>query len=240
MSVDEQPAFPSGFDFEPTAPFRFSLRSLLLFVTCFAIALGVLRWLSVAVGNARAAAREIQCANNMHQIGMAIQIHCQEKGFLPPAYEADAQGKPLYSWRGLVLLYLESRPTWPTPGTAWNGPANASLAHSPIFCYHCPVDESPLQITSYVAVTGPHTAWPGKALKLRDFKNPSKTILFVELHDSKINWLEPRDLDISELARVKLNCNGGFHACFADGHVELLPAEIDLKELAAMCDPEGS
>jgi prepilin-type processing-associated H-X9-DG protein len=31
----------------------------------------------------------------------------------------------------------------------------------------------------------------------------------------------------------------GFHACFADGHVELLPTDIDLKKLAAMCDPNG-
>jgi prepilin-type processing-associated H-X9-DG protein len=94
-------------------------------------------------------------------------------------------------------------------------------------------------MTSYVALTGPHTAWPGgNWTKLDGLKNPAETILLVELHNTGINWTEPRDLDISELAKVTTNCHsGGFHALFADGHVELLPADIDLKKLAAMCDP---
>ena len=239
MKIEPQPGSPSGS--ADARQFRYSLRDLFTFVTCVAVLLGIGRWLHIAIQAAKRSACQQTSENNLKQIGLALLIHDQQLGHLPPSYAANPRGKPLYSWRALITPYLESQ--WlpvPAPAKTWNNPQNASLANLSFACFHPPDDDSPNTMTSYVAITGPHTAWPGgNGTKLDGLKNPAKTILLVEMHNTGINWIEPRDLDISNLATLTANSHsGGFHACFADGHVELLP-DIDLKKLAAMCDPNG-
>src|SRR5207244_10573632 len=55
--------------------------------------------------------------------------------------------------------------------------------------------------TSYLALVGPGTAWPGATpIKLNDLGDrAARTIMVLEVAGSKINWMEPRDLEISEL-----------------------------------------
>jgi prepilin-type processing-associated H-X9-DG protein len=91
-------------------------------------------------------------------------------------------------------------------------------------------------MTDYVAIVGPNTAWPrAKGSKLSDFKDPSKTILVVEVTNSGISWAEPRDLSLEVIAKgILSNHVGGFDAVFADGHVEFIPDDIDPKKLAEM------
>ena len=78
-----------------------------------------------------------------------------------------------------------------------------------LFRFNCPDDPQNAgnrcpNLTSYLAVVGPHTAWSGATpRKLSDFKNPSKTILLVEVANSGIHWAEPRDLYVGS--------NGGRH-----------------------------
>jgi prepilin-type processing-associated H-X9-DG protein len=239
MNIEPQPDSPSGS--ADARQFRYSLRDLFVFVTCLAVLLGIGRWLLIGFQAARRSARQQTSGNDLKQIGLAVVNYHQSFRRLPPLYAADPQGRPLYSWRVLVIPYLYSNwITVPAPAKPWNSPQNASLANLSIACFHAPDDDTPSTMTSYVAITGPHTAWPGdKGTRFDDFKSPGKTILLVELQNSGINWTEPRDLDISELAKLTANRHAGdFHAFFADGHVELLPADIDLKKLAAMCDPD--
>jgi hypothetical protein len=56
---------------------------------------------------AREAARKSHSMNNMKQIGLAILNYEEANGKLPPAYTVDKNGKPLLSWRVLILPYLE-------------------------------------------------------------------------------------------------------------------------------------
>ena len=231
-----------------SGPFQYSLRTLLLAVVCLSILLAAARSLGIAVHLARQRARLMQCENNLKQLGLALDAYHQNWGCFPPAYVADPQGRPLYSWRVLILDILDSDPqhSIPAPNKPWNSPQNASKARKWFACLHCPEDNGPPEMTSYVAVVGPHTAWPGaKGSKLSDFKDPSKTILLVEVADAGINWTEPRDLDIRQIAMVVNSApgqgissyhSGGAQALFADGHVEFLPDDIDPKKLARMFD----
>jgi prepilin-type processing-associated H-X9-DG protein len=108
----------------------------------------------------------------------------------------------------------------------------------------CPSDDVVLSHTSYLAVVGPNTAWPGaRTRKLADFADPSKTILVVEVANSGINWAEPRDLYVGQMAAgvnskagqgISSAHPGGAEALFADGHIEFIPDDIDPKELAEM------
>jgi hypothetical protein len=45
-----------------------------------------------------------QCVNNMKQVALAILKYEAKHGHLPPAYVADASGKPMHSWRVGLLV----------------------------------------------------------------------------------------------------------------------------------------
>jgi prepilin-type processing-associated H-X9-DG protein len=198
-------------------------------------------------------ARRSVCSNNLRQIGIALQEYHQKYGSFPPAFVADSAGKPLYSWRVLILPFMDLQRLFAAfvPDQPWDGPTNAKLARATLAQYLCPSGTETPATTDYVAVVGPNTAWPGaKGSKLSDFKDPSKTILIIEIENAGINWAEPRDLYIGQMAPgvnpksgqgPSSNHRGGVNAVFADGHIEFIPDDIDPKELAEMFEinPRG-
>src|SRR5690606_28292508 len=50
-----------------------------------------------------------QCQNNLRQVVLALHGYHVDHGCFPPAYVADAAGRPMHSWRVLVLPYLEEQ-----------------------------------------------------------------------------------------------------------------------------------
>jgi prepilin-type processing-associated H-X9-DG protein len=225
-------------------------RLLLLTVTTLLI--GIL--LLPRVSSGPASPRE-QCSNNLKQIGLAIEAYRQKYGSLPPAFVADAHGKPLYSWRVLISPELDQQALYDAfhLGEPWNSPHNSKISQAHWAVWLCPSDNVVLSHTSYLAVVGPNTAWPGaKTRKLADFADPSKMILVVEVANSGINWAEPRDLYVGQMAAgvnpksgqgVSSGHSGGAEALFADGHIEFIPDDIDPKKLAEMfeiCPPASS
>jgi prepilin-type processing-associated H-X9-DG protein len=198
-------------------------------------------------------ARRVQCDNNLRQIGEALKSYHQKYGSFPPAYVVDANGKPLYSWRAIIFTEMGQTDLLQRlqPNEPWNGPKNSLLAAEWWMSFHCPSDQQSGQMTSYLAIVGPRSAWPApQGRKLADFKNPAKTIIVLEMPNSGVNWLEPRDLFVGQL-KEGLGAiitpgslpphSDGFEALFADGHVETLPENIDPKILGEMLevDPEG-
>src|SRR3954454_16252831 len=76
----------------------------------FLVVIGILgllvfMFLPIGRGGAREAARRMQCSNHLKQIGLALQNYHDEYRSLPPAYIADAEGKPMHSWRVLILPF---------------------------------------------------------------------------------------------------------------------------------------
>src|SRR5262249_20258199 len=59
-----------------------------------------------AVRSSGPAVLRVQCTNNLKQIALALYNYEQEHKALPPAYTVDANGRPLHSWRTLILPYL--------------------------------------------------------------------------------------------------------------------------------------
>src|SRR5690349_18070524 len=60
-----------------------------------------------AMGSAREAARRSTCQCRLKQIGLALHNYLAAEGSFPPAYTVDADGKPMHSWRALILPYFE-------------------------------------------------------------------------------------------------------------------------------------
>jgi hypothetical protein len=129
-------------------------------------------------------------------------------GSFPPAYVADKNGKPMHSWRVLILPYLDHGALYKLYNFSepWDGPNNKKLLALRPNIYACPSDASATGAgsvqTSYVAPMGPNAAWSGaKPRTTADFTaGMSNSVMLVEAANSGIAWTEPRDLSLESLA----------------------------------------
>jgi hypothetical protein len=143
------------------------------------------------------------CPNISKQLALAIHNYHDVHGCLPPAYIPDENGKPMHSWRVLILPYLEDSGLYEQYDFSepWDGPNNSRLAGQMPYEYRCFAKRRASATTDFVAVTGPRTVWPGtESPKLDDVSDGTgNTILVVEIADSDINWMEPRDVSLEDL-----------------------------------------
>ncbi len=188
----------------------------------------------------------------MRQVSLAILQYESVNRTFPPAYTVDANGKPMHSWRVLILPYLgpeaqalHSQYDFTTP---WDSPQNQALALQMPDVFRCPSDQTSLDgDTSYCVVTGPGMVFNAdKTTKISDMtggRGIPQTLILVENHSSGINWLEPRDVTDSQLAQgidtgLPGCCSsshvGGMCAAFADGHVSFLSDTTNPEELIQM------
>lgn len=217
------------------------------------VGLFVLVFLLLPVPGSAPGGRRTWCKNNLRRIGLALHNYHDKYGSFPPAFLADSEGRPMHSWRVLILPFLDQTPLYNQYrfDEPWNGPHNSQL-HDQLagVVFHCPSEESDpdhQRQTSYVAVVGPETAWPAPdAAGRSDMTNrPGPTIQVIEVANSGIHWMEPRDLTYAE-ARQGINSKppaglapgsrhqGGIHALFEDGSVRFLSDELSLKELRTL------
>ncbi len=182
------------------------------------------------------------CINNLKNIVLALQNYESRWGSFPPAYVADANGKPMHSWRVLILPQLDRIDLYRAYrfDEPWDGPNNRLLHAEMVDLFACPMDvRGPGDMhTSYVAVIGDRTAWPGaRATSVAEIEakdGGDRTILLVETHDSGIHWMEPRDIQLDwcitamdgPLAGSRAGTHGNHEAGgvvgFVDGHVTFL------------------
>ncbi|MEN6493188.1 MAG: DUF1559 domain-containing protein [Thermoguttaceae bacterium] len=224
-----------------------------LFVACGGILLALLL---PAVGAAREAARRAQCTNNLKQIALAMHNYESQYGCFPPAYLPDKNGKPMHSWRVLILPYLEEQALYGQYrfDEPWDGPNNRMLVNRMPSVFRCPSDTNGNAATSthYVAITGTGTVFEeAKATTFRDIKDGvSNTIMFVEVPGPAVNWMEPSDTTMEGLNSTLLLMTaiggrnaksasphpGGFNAAFCDGSVRFIADSIDPETLRLLIE----
>ena len=204
---------------------------------------------------AREAARRARCTNNLKQIGLALHNYHDVHGCLPPAYIADESGKPMHSWRVLILPELEMKGIYDKYDfdEPWDGPNNSKLHNVIMSCYHCPDDTTAASDTdtNYVVVVGPGTIFPGEEpLGFSDIGDgTSNTIMVVEVANSGIHWMEPRDLHVTQMAPtinpptgqgISSNHPNLANVAFGDGSVHVLGTkQLTPKQLQALLSRDG-
>lgn len=188
----EKPAAPP--------PFQFGLKQLLLTMAGLSVALAI----TVPLWRiAQQEARKIQSSNNLKQIAIGLHNYHDIHGSFPSAYIPDSSGRRMHSWRVLIAPFVEKSSFHASYdyGKPWNDPTNLALTKGHRL-FRSPFDsQGPPTNTNYVAIVGPGTMWPGEhGMPISGITDgTSNTIMIVEITNSDIHWMEPRDLPIEEL-----------------------------------------
>ena len=201
-----------------------------------------------AVRRARPAARRSQCKNNLKQIALALYNYEAEYHALPPAYTVDADGKPLHSWRTLILPYLDQQRLYETIDLSkpWDDPANAEACATGISIYHCPSDSGPQNHTTYLASVGSNGCFrltePRLLSEITD--DLAETLMVIEVpSDRSVPWMSPDDADEPLVMNIgpksKLAHAGGMDAALCDGSIRFLSAEMPAAARRALISVAG-
>jgi hypothetical protein len=192
---------------------------LLILVACALIEL-----LLPAVQSERETSRRNQCVNNLKQIALAMRTYEIAHGTLPPPFVADANGKPMHSWRVLLLPYMEEERLFKQYkfDEPWDGPNNSKLAAQMPDVYRCPSDfdgfSANPNYTDYFVAADPTTAFPEKGLPTTAIIDGTpKTILVIEASGMHSSWLDPRPLSLDEAVELLTVKPRSGHRRISDG-----------------------
>ncbi len=203
------------------------------------IVLSLFVWLLwPTVQSVRGSGRRMTCFNNASQLGLALLSYEAEHGHFPPPYTVDENGKPLHSWRVLVLPYMEEKHLYDQIrlNEPWDSPHNSQFHSVSVSAFCCPSDENnhgkERPYTSYDVVVGENTAFPPfdsesmsqPIVSVDDIAQSaagtSQTVLLVERQcppEKPIHWMNPTPLKIGDLeSGIAFRHNGGSVIVTAD------------------------
>jgi len=113
----------------------FTLIELLVVIAIISILMALL---VPAVQKVRESASQVQCANNLKQIGIAFHAYVNLHGVFPtggdnepPANPSNAATRPFFSWTYQILPFIEQE-------TLYNQPNIATIRATPVNTYYCP------------------------------------------------------------------------------------------------------
>jgi hypothetical protein len=207
-------------------------------VGCCLLVAMLLPFLAPSVARVRDAGPEAVLAYRLKQIALAMHSYADAHGGrLPPAAVFDKEGRPLLSWRVLLLPYVDQNELFRQfrLDEPWDSPHNLALLPRMPEVY-APPDEPGLRVephaTFYQAFVGEGTAFEGKVgLRIRDDfpDGTSDTILVAEAAEA-VPWTKPADLAYAK-DRPLPKLGGVFagkpaHVALADGSVRPLPPDL--------------
>ena len=213
------------------------------------IALGLLVALLLpAMRPSRESVRRAQCTNNLKQIALGL-LKCEEQyGVLPPAHTVDADGRPLHSWRTLILPFIDQPRLYDYIDLTkpWDDPANKVASETVLASYMCPTTFGTSGHTTYLAVLtsgGCFQATEGR--KLSDITDPhDSTIMLIEVDaEHSVPWMCPADADLDLVLGLtkseSLAHNGRYNVATVNGRVFSVETSVDANKLRAMISIAG-
>ena len=200
-------------------------------------------------GGVRDVARRTQCKNNLRQIALALHNYESHYHALPPAYTVDAAGKPLHSWRTLILPYLDEQGLYGRIDLSkpWNDSANSEAFKTVPHVFRCPSVSLPPGFTTYLGIVGTnacfHPTAPRAISEITD--STSETLMVIEVaQEQAVHWMAPQDASEEMVLNFgndgKLAHTGGTQAAFADGHVQFLSENLDTEIRRALISIAGN
>ena len=173
----------------------FAVAILVAAIGCGIVAFGL------AAKRARHDARMLNAEGHLSQMRLALENYEAANGSLPPLFLRDGRGRPIQSWRALVVPYIEmvslreldlSQP--------WDSAGNRKIIDQVPqrewgWFARDIVPDSPPPLTYLVAWTGTDSLWDAKiGLPKGAIRENPNAVLLISVPESNIHPLEPRDL----------------------------------------------
>jgi len=202
-----------------------------------------------AVQAAREAGRRSEASNDLKQIVLALHNYHDTYNEFPPPVVTDASGKPLYSWRVVILPFMEQQALYNQfdKSKAWDDPANMTISNTKLDVYQSPSDESLAPNgTNYFVLVGPDTVFPDypklpkRKMSIAGIPDgTSNTIAIIETKGIPGSWAAPIDPTFDSVnlrigtgpGEIKPVHPGGTQVALADGSVRFLSQTIDPETL---------
>jgi hypothetical protein len=166
---------------------------------------------------------------------------------LPPAYSVDKEGKPLLSWRVHILPYVEQAQLYQQfrLDEPWDSEHNKKLLQQAPSVYRTPRSRAAPEKTSYLAVRGPRTIFPGKepVSIAQIIDGTSNTVMVVEVPDAlAVEWTRPDDYvpDPKDPAKKLFDSRKSVLGLFADGSVRAVGGGVSARTWAALFSRDGA
>ncbi|QDT29164.1 hypothetical protein Enr10x_45130 [Gimesia panareensis] len=197
--------------------------------------------------------------SQLKQLGLACQEYQAKYGCLPPAVIPDDTGRPIHSWRAILLPWLEAAGRSEPPAfeysfsEPWNSPSNRRAVQDNSDLYTLLITSDGTQIiqrSKLAAVIGEHTYWSprGDCRRIQHPENEGEHhILLMEIPHLEGPWSEPNDITFEEVLTLSQK-NGfhphGSHILYDDGNVSWLSpeelTEANLRQLLCPFETTGS
>jgi hypothetical protein len=194
------------------------------------------------------AAQRAQSSNQLKQLGLAIYNYHDLYGSFPPSAHFSKDGKPLLSWRVLILPFLAEEKLYKEfhLDEPWDSEHNRKLIPRMPKVFRIPGTKAAEGRTGYLAVVGKDTMFTGepKGVALKEVTDgTSNTIFLVEADDNHaVEWTRPSDLKFDEkepTTGFRIEGKGGFLALFADGAVQFISKTVSPKTVKALLTRNG-
>lgn len=185
-----------------------------------------------------------ECMNNLKNIALALHNYAAKNhGELPPAYTIDSAGKPLHSWRTLILPYIDRRDLYEKVDLSkpWNDPANTEVFKAYLKVYHCPVGETAENYTTYLAILAPNGCFrPTEPRQIADLTAMNgEALMLIDVAASQaVPWMSPLDADEQIVLDIGVKTQpahpGGTNVAHGDGSVGFLDTNTSAAERRAL------
>ncbi len=202
-----------------------------------------------AVQAAREAANRNVSQNNLKQIALCMLNYEDQHKNLPPRAFFDKDGKPLLSWRVMMLPDMDESNLFQQFhfDEPWDSEHNKTLIEKMPDTYKDPRFNLPPGMTMYQAVVGKGCVFegPDKGIKLRQITDgTSKTAGVVAVSpDKAVPWTKPEDWEFDPKHPLRdlenPSAGGIIQLMFIDGHIEGVRGTINPDVLKAVFTRNG-
>ena len=236
---------------------RWIVGSIVSAVIMSCLLFAIIRAGGQSVGRMSVVRDQTQSLENLVRIAEALNAYAADHGNYPPAVVKGNSGKPLHSWRVLILPYLGEDEMYNNIdfSVGWDDPANAVLMRRMPAVYRHPnsAEHGLNNQSGYYLIVGNGTLFPDAGpLGPGDIiDDPTQTILVVEAKPKLMSqsWSEPGDVNFETL---KGNIGGnpdtevgglldeGVAMVTTDGRGHILDESTEPLVLRSLVTPRGN
>lgn len=184
--------------------FRLAITAAAVLAASLLLVAGVL-----LVRQAQRDARRSNALGRLSQMKFALQLYENQHGTLPPLVVRDSQGRPMHSWRALILPHLESESLKQFDlSQPWDSDYNRKIIEeTPLidwgyFARDLLPEELPVS-THLFALLGAESIWDQTTgLPEGTMKEHPDAILLISVPISTVHPMQPGDITESEVREL--------------------------------------